>query len=487
MKIRNNSDTKGHLIRSASYMLLLGLVVCVIPLALAQRNAQKQDVTKHDSATKRLVGVGNQSPATIIAVTNTNDSGAGSLRDALASANDGDIIDATGVSGIILLTSGELQITHAVTINGSGAENLTVASNGAFRVFDNLTSGVSIAALTITNGSTTGGGGGIINEGGSAATLRVSDCNITGNSADFGGGIFNSNGTLTVNNCTISDNDAGFSGGGIFNSALNGAATTLVTSSTISGNSANANDGGGIFSGAGGSAQSIASLTVSNSTVSGNSAAGNGGAIANASDLINLSRATITNSTLSDNSAAADGGGVYNAGTALFQIGNTILDAGSGDNIFNSGGATSLGFNMSSDDGAGVLTGPGDQINTDPLLGPLQDNGGPTFTQALLPGSPAIDAGDPNFAPPPSFDQRGLGFDRIVNGRLDIGSFEVQGEGSPTPTPTATATTTGSPTATPTATATGTPSATPSATARPTPTPRGGPTPRTRPTPPPRP
>src|SRR5213079_1152122 len=119
------------------------------------------------------------------------------------------------------------------------------------------------------------------------------------------------------------------------------------------------------------------------------------------------------------------------------------------ENIFNDGGTvTSHGYNLSSDDGGGVLTGPGDQINTNPLLGPLQNNGGPTFTHALLPGSPAIDAGDPNFTPPPSFDQRGPGFDRVVNGRIDKGSFEVQTGGTPTPTPTA------SPTATPTATTT---------------------------------
>jgi hypothetical protein len=91
-------------------------------------------------------------------------------------------------------------------------------------------------------------------------------------------------------------------------------------------------------------------------------------------------------------------------------------------------------------DGAGILTGPGDQINTDPMLGPLQDNGGPTFTHALLPGSPAIDAGDPSFAPPPSFDQRGPGFDRVSGSRIDIGSFEVQVGGTPTPTSTPTAT-----------------------------------------------
>lgn len=87
-------------------------------------------------------------------------------------------------------------------------------------------------------------------------------------------------------------------------------------------------------------------------------------------------------------------------------------------------------------DGAGILTGPGDQINTDPMLGPLQDNGGPTFTHELLPGSPAIYAGDPSFAPPPFFDQR----DRVSGSRVDIGSFEVQVGGTPTPTSTPTAT-----------------------------------------------
>ena len=72
-----------------------------------------------------------------------------------------------------------------------------------------------------------------------------------------------------------------------------------------------------------------------------------------------------------------------------------------------------------------MLTGPGDQINTDPLLGPLQNNRGPIFTQELVSGSPAINAGDPSFTPPPFFDQRGLGFDRVVNGRIDVGSLEV--------------------------------------------------------------
>ena len=121
------------------------------------------------------------------------------------------------------------------------------------------------------------------------------------------------------------------------------------------------------------------------------------------------------------------------------QIGDTVLNADtSSGTIWNDGGTvTSLGYNLASDNGGGVLTGPGDQINTDPMLGPLQDNGGPTFTHALLPGSPAINAGNPNFTPPPSFDQRGPGYPRVVNGRIDIGSFEVQVPPTPTPTPTA--------------------------------------------------
>src|SRR5262249_12195548 len=84
-----------------------------------------------------FVGLGDALPANTILVTNTNDNGTGSLRDALASANDGDTIDATGVSGTILLTSGELQINHNVTINGPGAGNLAVNGNGTSRVFEN--------------------------------------------------------------------------------------------------------------------------------------------------------------------------------------------------------------------------------------------------------------------------------------------------------------------------------------------------------------
>ena len=126
----------------------------------------------------------------------------------------------------------------------------------------------------------------------------------------------------------------------------------------------------------------------------------------------------IRNSTFSGNQADVHAGNLYGQSA---QIGNTVLNAGTPENLY--GGVSSLGYNVCSDNGGGFLNGPGDQINTDPVLGPLQNNGGPTFTHELLKGSPAIDTGDPNFSPPPYYDQRGPIFWRVRNGRIDSGSF----------------------------------------------------------------
>src|SRR5262249_4338438 len=142
-------------------------------------------------------------------------------------------------------------------------------------------------------------------------------------------------------------------------------------------------------------------VTISNSTFSDNTVTQTGGAC------FNLGTMQIVNSTLSDNSAPFVAGGVINLGPLV--IGNTVLKTGSsGENLYsNSGTVTSLGYNISNDNGNGFLNATGDQVNTDPLLGSLQNNGGSTLTHALLPGSPAIDMGDPNFTGPPFFDQRG--------------------------------------------------------------------------------
>jgi hypothetical protein len=374
--------------------------------------------------------------ANIITVTNTNDSGPGSLRQALAIANDGDTIDATGISGAIPLTSGVLLVDKSVTINGAGADMLAVDGNTISRVFQ-IAAGttVTISDFTIRNGHAGTTGGGVDNE--SNATVTIINCVLSGNAAGLGSGVFNG-GMLTIANSTVSGNTAS-SGAGAYN---DGSGTLMVTNSTVSGNTATL-AGGGIF---------------------------------------NIGTVAIANSTLSDN--AADLGAIHNEDT--LDVGNTILNTGvAGGKIFdNSGSIISHGYNLCSDDGGGFLTGPGDQINTDPVLGQLQDNGGPTFTHELLPGSPAIDTGDPNFTPPPFSDQRGAGFDRVVNGRIDIGSFEVQG---PTVTPTSTPTPTATPAATPSPTATATATPTPTGTPRPSPTPRVTPTPRPRPAPRPRP
>jgi hypothetical protein len=421
--------------------------------------------------------------ANIITVTNRNDSGTGSLRQALADANDGDRID-FAVTGAIGLTSGELLINKNVTIVGPGAANLAVDGSAMSRVF-HISPGktASISDLTITNGNVdSGDGGGILND---HAILTILDSTVTGNRAhDAGGGIFNdaSNGgsaTLTITNTAVNNNYAGFGdigggggeGGGIYNSG----GTLTITNSSVSDNYAGTPDpfpagfGGGISNYgmlsitsatidhnecwlAGGGIYNYGTLTITSSTVSRNLADGQhdgepwgyGGGIAGT--------LTFTNSTLSGNYAtlsggAVDGGGIITNSTisssgisvrGTLEIGNTILNAGaSSPNIVNNGGTvTSHGYNLSSDDGGGYLTGPGDQINTDPILTPLQNNGGSTLTHALLPGSPAIDAGDPKFTPPPYYDERGPGFNRVFNGRIDVGSFEVQ----PTPTPTPTCT-----------------------------------------------
>jgi hypothetical protein len=240
--------------------------------------------------------------------------------------------------------------------------------------------------------------------------------------------VFNVSATLTILNSTLSGNSDEY-GGGISSGGFKGPASVTVYNSTISGNSAS-QSGGGI-------ANDYWPLTVVNSTISGNSAGDSGGGIFNSTGAVE-----IANSTISGNSAPQGGGGgisnVAGEYGATLEMGNAIFNAGaSGENIVNYGGTvTSHGYNLSSDDGGGYLTSPGDQINTDPLLGPLQDNGGPTLTHAPLPGSPAIDAGDPNFTPPPLRDQRGPCFHRLFGHRIDIGSVETQPQPRcPTPRP----------------------------------------------------
>ena len=322
-------------------------------------------------------------------VTNLLDMGAGSLRDAINMANinpgaDTIEFDAGLSSGSIGLSSDELLISDSVTINGLGANFLTVdAQMNNFRVFN-------------------------IDDGdfGNFIDVFINDLTITGGNSSEGGGIRTSE-SLTITDSTISGNSAGFRGGGIY--SVNG--NTTIVNSTISGNSSSV--GGGIYS-------YRETINITNSTISGNSVGGRGGGI-----FFYYSLGNITNSTISDNSANS-GGGIYESyGTV--NLTNTII-------ANSTGGDCELGFSASIGNNINNLIEDGScnpLLSGDPNLGPLQNNGGPTETHELLPGSIAIDAGNNAGAAGLTTDQRGPGFDRIVNGTVDIGAFEVQLSSSP--------------------------------------------------------
>ncbi len=322
-----------------------------------------------------------------------------SLREAIIAANalaGADTI--TLPAGIYTLTipgagedaaaTGDLDITADLTINGAGAATTIIDGNGAV-LFDRVVhilagTTVTISGLTIQNGLplTPGSGGGIFSQG---SALILTNSTVSGNTAFHGGGIWNS-GMVTLN------------------------------SSTVSGNSASGGIGGGIVN------VGIGTLTLNNSTVSGNSIpSGGGGGIFNFGGTV-----TLNNSTVNDNSGGS-GGGIYIYSGAASLKNTIVANSSSGGNC--AGSITSLGHNLSSD-ATCAFAGPGDLNNTNPLLGPLANNGGPTETHALLAGSPAIDA-VPLASCTVSTDQRGVS--RPQGAACDIGAYEVEAACVPPP------------------------------------------------------
>src|SRR5829696_4349904 len=360
--------------------------------------------------------------------------------------------------------------TTEVSISGMTISNGNANNCGGISHEDNGTLAIS--------GSTISGNTAVLNGGGICirsfpSTLTVTDSTISGNSAGIiGGGIDNgSDGSVTVTGSSISGNTvAGASfgsgaGGGIHNDH-NGPLT--ITDSTISGNTvAGASFGGG----EGGGIYNTGPLTITNSTISGNTArasadgsfgGGEGGGIL--SEIFADGTTTrIINSTISGNTAAGDGaigGGVFNSrGATVIEFStitlNTASDgAGSGvasfgddrtgtevlSSIISANQATdvdfvegttntflSRGYNLIGDGNAtAAFNQTGDTTGvSDPNLGDLADNGGPTMTHALLTGSPAIDKGPPSTScPPPDTDQRGVS--RPQGSACDIGSFELE-------------------------------------------------------------
>lgn len=317
--------------------------------------------------------------------------------------------------------TGDLDIQGNLTINGIGSANTIIDGGGLDRVFQ-VSSGVTveISGVTIRNGDggNDPGGGGILNDG----TVTLTNSRVSGNTVDVaaGGGILN-NGTLALSNSSVSGNAAdelGDQGGG---GGISNFGTLTLLNSTVSDN-IGGDEGGGLHQDSGGT------LTLTNSTVSGNVAVvSDGGGIAIFSGTL-----TITNTNVNGNSTGGSGGGIW-IGGGIANVANTMIarNLSGGDCT---GSIASLGHNLDSD-GTCNLTQPTDLSNTDPLLGPLRDNGGPTLTHALLPGSPAIDAGNP--ATPGSggtacetTDQRGVA--RPKGTRCDIGAYEFDPANPPT-------------------------------------------------------
>jgi hypothetical protein len=354
-----------------------------------------------------------------------------------------------------VIISSNLALLSGGGICGYGAPlnlaNLTLAGNsarGGGGGIENFHSGLTISNVTVMGNSSYAGGGIYVDGTIEPAGSTLINSTISSNFAGFGAGIYNAGHEAAVNmfayNCTFSENRAVYDGGAFHADGTGGLANLVVVGSTISGNTAPL--GGGAYNYAGAFQDNGSSvLAISNSTFSGN-LAGNGGAIYNlclsptSVGPRGMGLVQIFNSTFSGNSATNGGGTLYNTnygiGSVQAQIGSSILNAGQfgGTVLAPADTVTSLGYNLSSDAAGGFLGNTGDRINTNPMLGPLQDNGGAVFTQALLPGSPAIDQGF-NFSGLPN-DGRGLGFVRtydypaITNAAggdgTDIGAFELQ-------------------------------------------------------------
>lgn len=319
--------------------------------------------------------------AATLTVISIADSGPGSLRQAIADANNGDniIFDPILTTKKIALTSGELVITKNITITGLGATNFAVTGTSTSRVFT-VTGGANatLASLTISGGNTTNGGG-IAN----FATLTLNRVNLTNNTAAAGGAIFTSNGVLTVNNSTLSANAAA-DGGALF--IAQGTATLAGT--TLATNSA-ANTGGAIANNG--------NLTLTNVTVTDNTATFGGGLYST------NGTATILRSALVNNSADA-GGAIYNdtGNTLTLSTSNSVTgnSAFGGGGLYNEGtltiGTSLIGTNTALDGGglynSHILTVAGTLLagnDADRGAGLFSTNGTATVTNAVFTGNTA--------------------------------------------------------------------------------------------------
>ncbi len=394
-----------------------------------------------DSATHAGGGINNDGSITITASTfdtnyaGTNGGGysaggAGTITDCTFSDNQSANAAGGAYAGQSTTTLNLTNCTfsgNSASTNGGGLDNNGVTTLTNCTVSDNSAGDgggglanfgmMTVSNCTLTSDSATYAGGGINN----GDSITIAGSTFDHDYADTGGG-YSAGGSGTITDCTFTDNPA-VNGGGVFSGQ---STTTLsLTGCTFSGNSASS-FGGGVCSGSGLVGDDGGTTTLTNCTLSGNSA-DRGGGVFN----YQTGNTTLTNCTLSGNSAT-NGGGLDQAGGTITIV-NTIVAqntaatsgpdalgsfASQGNNLI---GETDGSTGWVSSDLTGTIASP-----LNPLLAPLGNYGGPTQTMALLPGSPAIDAGNNALIlTDVTTDQRGL--PRIVNGTVDIGAFESSG------------------------------------------------------------
>jgi predicted outer membrane repeat protein len=355
-----------------------------------------------------------------VTVTSSADSGPGSLRSALSAVCVGGTVQfAPELAGqSIGLVSGPLTLAKNVTIDGTGAPGLKLSGGGSNRVvIVNAGTTATIRSLILADGFGWQLAGGVLNNG----SLTLDRVLLTNNvmqtdAGDFwqgGGGIYSGSGaTLNLIDSTVSGNYARWSGGGVY-AFFN--TTTTITRSTISGNTS-----GDV----GGAIRSLGNMTITNSTISGNISTGwHGGAIFHTDGAMVILNSTITGNTAPDWGGATIFVGSFNQAVPSFVMTNSIVtgnrnyacDHWTGAMNFSSGGG-----NLVQDDTCDPVAT--DQVGADAKLGPLADNGGPTLTHTLLPGSAAIDKAVASACP--AVDQRGV--TRPQGAGCDVGAVEVE-------------------------------------------------------------
>lgn len=357
----------------------------------------------------------------IFTATNGNDTGTGSLRQAISDANGAAGVDEIRFSDVTLvdLISGELQITDELTITG-GTTNVTVQRNAGatdFRIF-NVTGGVATTFdnLTVTHGQTTGNGAGINSDGEVNLTNSIVSGNTSGDrgggvytrqainltnssvsnnsSTDNGGGIYGRNGTISFADSTVSGNSSNRYGGGVHTRSQ-----IIATNSTVSDNFSRRN-GAGLYSRSG-------NISLTDSTVSGNSSNRHGGGIWARNRTI-----TLTNSTVSGNSSRLSAGGTYSQTANIIDSvisNNTSGDFGGG--VYTTGTTTitnsTISGNSSANKGGGIYFRNNLNVTDSTLSGNSSNRGGGIYsrgggsvnlTNTTLSGNSSSDRGGGIFA-----------------------------------------------------------------------------------------